>query len=77
MLSQELKDKFEEIYGVSLEQLEASPELVKKIGKLYATRRTLPRRTLCLLGRGYTNTHKEGVDADERDRENLEILASW
>lgn len=70
-----LKQKFLQVTGVSLDLLDEHPERMEAIfavnGKSSAVRQH------SMVGRGYPFWDQKGIDAEEKDRENLEILAKW
>jgi len=70
-----LKQKFLRVTGVSLDLLDEHPDRMKAI--FAASRNAASIRHRSAAGRGYPFVDREGIDANEKDRENLEILAKW
>ncbi len=68
-----LKQKFLKATGVSLDMLDEHPERMEKI----FTPDKLGERQRLVVGRGYPFFEHDGIDAKEKDRQNLEILAKW
>ena len=68
-----LKQKFLQVTGVSLDLLDEHPERMEKI---FASER-LGTRQRPVVGRGYPFFEHDGIDAKEKDRQNLEILSKW
>ena len=70
-----LKQKFLQVTGVSLDLLDEHPERMEAVFAVHG--KGAPGRHRSAAGRGYPFGDREGIDAKEKDRENLEILAKW
>lgn len=70
-----LKQKFLKATGVSLDMLDEHPERMKKI--FSSTRKVSGPARQAVIGRGYPFFAHEGIDAEEKDRQNMEILSKW
>lgn len=70
-----LKQKFLQATGVSLDLLDEHPERMEKIF-VSDKRKSVEQRRL-VAGRGYPFFEHDGIDAEEKDRQNLEILSKW
>ena len=69
-----LKVKFLQVNKVSLDMLDEHPERMRDI--FASDRETASHKTVA-SGRGYPFFNQEAIDANEKDRQNLEILAKW
>jgi hypothetical protein len=61
-----VKQRFQERYGISVEQFAANPDLAKSISEL--------RRP---YNKPYIPENSNGVSAREADKRNLAILTKW
>ena len=68
-----LKQKFLQATGVSLDLLDEHPERMEKI---FASDKSGAQQRP-VVGRGYPFFEHDGIDAEEKDRQNLEILSKW
>lgn len=64
-----IRQRFQERYGFSVEQVAADPELAKGLGEMHPTYSNR---------RSYSNSKdSKPISAREADRRSLAILASW
>ena len=70
-----LKQKFLQVTGVSLDLLDENPD---KLEAVFSSKgKSDMDRKSAMVGRGYPFWNQKGIDAQEKDRQNLEILSKW
>jgi len=73
MNMQLLKEKFRKVQGYSLDLIAAKPEKISEF-----VHADFPRgNRSASAGRGYPFFDHHRISADEKDRQNLEILSQW
>lgn len=70
-----LKRKFLQVTGVSLDLLDERPDRMEAI--FASDGKSAMVRQRPAVGRGYPFLDQKCIDAKEKDRQNLEILAKW